>query len=463
MQVTATDELLRKLASAMPLSRRSFLTRTALGLTASVAAGGCRASDDKKLPASLRSPDEPIFHNSRDWEEVRGLFSLNPDVVHMSALYVASHPKPVRDAIEYYRRELDTNPVVFLNQQNRRRVNEARDAAARYLGVEERDDIALTDSTTMGLGLVYNGLRLGEGDEVVTTLNDYYVTHESLRLASERKGIVVRRVQLYEDIHKATEDSLTKVIVDAINPRTRALALTWVHSGTGLKLPIARICNAVQRLNAKRDDAERVLVVVDGVHGFGVEDVTMPGMGCDFFIAGCHKWLFGPRGTGIIWGSAQGWERMQPIVPSFHDDGTREAWMTGTDVTGRTDGRRMTPGGFKPFEHQWAISEAFAMHEELGKARVQRRTHDLASQLKEGLRKMRHVSLRTPMSQKLSAGIVCLEVDGMDPWTAVARLRERGIIATVTPYAERYLRFAPSIRNSPQEVEKALEGVRALA
>lgn len=370
--------------------------------------------------------------------------------------------KPVREAIESYRRELDTHPVLYLNQQNRRRINAVLDAAAGYLGIDHPDDIALTDSTTMGLGLVYNGLQVGPDDEILTTTTDYYVTHESLRLASARTGAAVRRVQLYSDLQAVTEDSLTQALIDAIGPRTRVLALTWVHSGTGLKLPVARICEAVRALNRERDARRKVLVVVDGVHGFGVEDVTMPQLGCDFFIAGCHKWLFGPRGTGLIWGSERGWEQVLPTVPSFQDDGTREAWMEGTEVIGRTNGRRMAPGGFKPFEHQWAITEAFAFHQEIGKDRVQQRTHDLAQQLKQGLKSMGHVQLHTRLSQRLSAGIVCMDIEGLSPFAAVTRLRERGIIATVTPYAARYLRFAPSVRNTLEEIATVLREVRGL-
>lgn len=189
----------------------------------------------------------------------------------------------------------------------------------------------------------------------------------------------------------------------------------------------------------------------------------MADLGCDFFIAGCHKWLFGPRGTGLIWGSVRGRENVSATVPSFYDDGTRDAWMEGTDVSGRTDGLRMSPGGFKPFEHQWAISEAFALHQEIGKARIAERTHELARQLKQGLNTMKHVALQTPLADNLSAGIVCFNVDGMDPFTAVNRLHERHIVATVTPYAERYVRLAPSIRNSPAEIEAVLSEVRALA
>lgn len=444
----------------MPISRRGFLTRSAIAVAAGATSTSC-ISEETKLPALDRSA--PILDEPKNWKAVRDLFDLSPDYIHMSALYIASHPKPVRDAIETYRRELDTNPVVFLNEQNRRRINGVLDAAAGYLGVNARDDIALTDSTTMGIGLVYNGLKLRAGDEVITTTRDYYVTHEALRLSSLRKGIAVRREPLYEDLSEVTEESLIKALVGGIGPKTRALAITWVHSGTGLKLPVARICDAVRELNSRRDEANQVLVCVDGVHGFGVEDVTMPDLGCDFFVAGCHKWLFGPRGTGLIWGSPRGWENVLATVPSFYDDGTRGAWINGTSVSGRTDGRRMSPGGFKAFEHQWATTEAFALHREVGKDRIAARTHELARQLKEGLDKMDHISLRTPLSTNLSSGIVCFDVDGMSPFAAVSRLREGGIISTVTPYSERLVRLAPSIRNTPEEIESVLGEIRKLA
>jgi isopenicillin-N epimerase len=52
--------------------------------------------------------------------------------------------------------------------------------------------VALTDSTTLGAALVYGGLKLGYGDEIITTNQDYYITHESLRRAALRNGSVVR-------------------------------------------------------------------------------------------------------------------------------------------------------------------------------------------------------------------------------------------------------------------------------
>jgi hypothetical protein len=182
----------------------------------------------------------------------------------------------------------------------------ARKAAADYLGADAAE-VALTDSTTMGLGLLYGGLRLEPGQEVLTTSNDYFATHEALRAASDRSGASVREIDLYEHGENVSEQELVHRVTSAVAPQTRAVALTWVHSSTGLKMPLAHIVEALEDINEERDEDDRALLCVDGVHGFGVESARMKDLGADFFAAGCHKWLFGPRGTGILWGRKNAW------------------------------------------------------------------------------------------------------------------------------------------------------------
>jgi selenocysteine lyase/cysteine desulfurase len=64
---------------------------------------------------------------------------------------------------------------------------------------------------------------------------------------------------------------------------------------------------------------------------------------------------------------------------------------------------------------------------------------------------------------QLSSGILCFEVDAMTPDAAVARLLEWRIVACASPYAKSYLRLAPSLVNSPADVDAVLIAVRSLA
>jgi isopenicillin-N epimerase len=396
------------------------------------------------------------------WDRVRAQFALDPGLIEMSAMLLASHPRMVRAAIERHRRALDRDPVGHLESNNGRRAEAARNAAGRYLGAAS-SQIALTDSTTLGVGLIYGSLRLAPGDEILTTEQDYFVTHEAVRLACLRTGAVERRVALFDETPASlSAAAIVGRLVPGITPRTRVVGLTWVHSSTGLKMPLRMIAAAIGNLNRGRDEADRILLCVDGVHGFGVEDETLESLGCDFLAAGCHKWLFGPRGTGVVVGHDRAWPRIDTTIPSFLDHGVFDAWIGGRQPRRSGDGARLTPGGFKAFEHVWALPEAFALHQTIGKAEVARRTHQLAAQLKDGLAHMPGVTMATPISPDLSAGIVSFDVDGVAPEAFVARLRERNIVASAAPYARQWVRLTPSIRNTPREIDAVLSEIRGL-
>jgi isopenicillin-N epimerase len=122
----------------------------------------------------------------------------------------------------------------------------------------------------------------------------------------------------------------------------------------------------------------------------------------------------------------------------------------------------MTPGGFHSFEHRWALDEAFKFHQAIGKARVIQRIYELNQKMKQGLAKIPHVTLHTPMSQDLSAGIVCFEVAGVTPHRVVERLRQKKIIGSVTPYATQYARLAPSLLTSSEDSEQSLQEILKL-
>jgi selenocysteine lyase/cysteine desulfurase len=400
-----------------------------------------------------------------NWASVRDQFALDERETNFATFLLGPHPRSVSDAIERHRRALDRNAKRYLDEQEASAEDRVRAAAVRYLEVRE-DEIALTDSTTMGLALVYGGLRLRPGQEVLTTSHDFYSTHESLRLRALRTGAHVRRIRLYRNPRNVSIDEVVTAIRRSVKPNTRAVALTWVHSSTGVKLPIRAIATSLHALNRDRAPAERILLCVDGVHGFGVEAATPAELGCDFLISGCHKWLFGPRGTGVVWAHADAWNAVTPTIPSF-DVRAIGAWIRGqiphAGIPGLPRAAAITPGGFHSFEHRWALSEAFEFRQQIGRVRAAGRTHDLATRLKEGLREIGGVHLVTPDSTVVSAGLVCFSVGDRDPAEIVERLYAKAkIVASVTPYASRYVRLGPSILNSVQEVDLALRTIRTL-
>jgi len=444
------------------ISRRGFL---AAGATAAVAAAATAFAPGRLL-AALEKDRAPMPDLST-WANVRAQFQLSPNQLHFSNFFIASHPKPVRDAIDSYRRVIDSEP--FLAVDTRMFQSETdnlqlriRDDLAPYLGAN-RDEIALTGNTTTGLALFYAGLRLSRGDEILTTDQDHYSHHESIRFATERAGAAMRKVVLYADPGNATREEVTRNLRAAIRPNTRVVGLTWVHSSTGVCLPIRALADVVDEANRGRTDENRILLMVDGAHGLGAVDESVGSLGCDFFSAGTHKWMLGPRGTGILWGQTDRWARLRPTIPTFASLEAFNAWMRGDTNPRPVTAYDVTPGGFHAYEHQWAMSAAFKLHEAIGRPRASGRIRDLNTRLKDGLAAMQQVKLRTPRDPAMSAGLVCFEVAGTSNADVVRRLLGKRIVASTAPYAKDYVRLSPSLVNNEAEVDAALRAVAEIA
>ncbi|CAH0320539.1 Isopenicillin N epimerase [Pseudomonas sp. Bi123] len=377
------------------------------------------------------------------WAQLRQLFDQDPDYLHFSNFLITSHPKPVREAIEMHRAALDKNPGLAMDWDLgviEQREEEVRVWAGRYLQANARQ-IALTGSTTEGLAMIYGGVHVRPDQEILTTAHEHYATHTILDLRTQRDGTRVRKIRLFKDPQTVSKAEILASIEQNIKPQTRVLGMTWVHSGSGVKLPIADIGALVDKHNRNRADHDRIIYLVDGVHGFGVEDLSFPAMNCDFFIAGTHKWLFGPRGTGIVCSRSEEVKYVTPIIPTFSE-------ATAFSTT-------MTPGGYHSFEHRWALNEAFQLHLQWGKADVQARIHTLNSYMKKRLQAHPQIELVTPLSPELSSGFSFFRVKGKSCDKIAAWLMQNRVIAdAVERDVGPVIRAAPGLLNSEAEVDR---------
>ncbi len=395
---------------------------------------------------------------------VRGQFNISSQHINFASFFIASHPKPVRDAIERLRRQMDEDPFLTVDygmfgtdKQNMQR--QVIEAATRYLGGKP-EEICLTSNTTTGLALIYHGLSLRSGEEVLMTTHDHYAHHESVRLATIRAGASMRKIPLYHPQEAVSIGQIVARLRDAIAPNTRVVGITWVHSSSGLRLPVRVIADAIAEINQKRTDKNRILLVVDGVHGLGAVDDTVAEIGADFFAAGTHKWLFAPRGTVLIWAKDENWARLTPLIPTFSGREPYEAWIRGQAPIGPVKADWITPGGFLAYEHQWAMPAAFTFHQQIGRKRIAERIQTLNGYIKQELKKIPWITVYTPQDPNLSAGIVSFTVDDRKNEEVIGYLLEKNIIASISPYSNAYLLLAVGIMNTPDEIEIGLKAIR---
>ena len=399
------------------------------------------------LPLGAALLPQAVAANATDdpWTGLKQLFNQDPDYLHFSNFLVATHPKPVREAIERYRAQIDRNPGLAMDwdlQEAWKREGQVREWAGRYLKAAPAQ-IALTSSTSEGLAMIYGGIKVRPDQEILTTVHvhEHYATEYSLDFRVRKEQTQVRKIRLFDNANRVSIDEVLGNIQRNIRPNTRVLGMTWVQSGSGVKLPIGEIGKLVEEHNRNRDDKDRLLYVVDGVHGFGVENLDFPDMHCDFFIAGTHKWMFGPRGTGLVCARDPQNNYVIPMVPTFSED--------------KDFATSMTPGGYHAFEHRWAADEAFKLHLQLGKAQVQARIHALNTELKEQLLAHPQIELVTPHSPELSAGFTFFRVKGQDSDAVAAyMMKNRVVIDAVDRDVGPVIRTAPGLLNSSAEIQR---------
>jgi len=218
-----------------------------------------------------------------------------------------------------------------------------REEAARLVGAEAAD-ISLVPNTSAGLVTVAQGFPWRSGDEVLVPLGEFPSNIYPWK-ALENRNIILREVPLWEG-HRAgaagwkstppnPADEPEARLIDALGPRTRVLAVSWVRFQDGLKLDLARLGSACRRRG--------IHLVVDGIQGAGSTVANLYGVSA--FATGGHKGLLAPQGQGFLW-TDPGFRRM--LTPSgtwlaVEDQANPE--RPGTEHRPWVeDGRRLEPG-----------------------------------------------------------------------------------------------------------------------
>lgn len=212
----------------MSLGRREFV-RVSVGATL---VGGSMIAGVTNAQAGNQPVQNDVMTvlDPNDWASVRAQFKLSPEFVHISNFFLASNPKPVRDAMARHRQAFDENPYTYLEDNMFARPQDmvwrkVCAAAADYTG-GRAEDIALTTSTTQGLSMIYNGLKLAPQQEILTTNHEWYTHDEAMRLAVLKWGGSIRRIDLYQGPDDVSVDAIVARIEKAIKPATRILAMT---------------------------------------------------------------------------------------------------------------------------------------------------------------------------------------------------------------------------------------------
>lgn len=222
--------------------------------------------------------------------------------IHLQTGGVGAMPRPVFDATVAAMAAVESDPAGETYGPGIGRIDMVRAKAAELLACQA-DDIVLTTSATAGMFLLAQGLDFRPGDRILTTDHEHPAGRFGWEWAARRYGVEVDTIA----ISPGTRDpgAIVEQFAAAIRPQTCVLSFSHILFTTGVRLPAAELCALARERGC--------VAIVDGAQSAGAMPVDVMAMGCHAYAASGHKWLMGPKGTGLLYLSQELEERLDAL------------------------------------------------------------------------------------------------------------------------------------------------------
>jgi cysteine desulfurase/selenocysteine lyase len=225
-------------------------------------------------------------------------------LVYLDNAATSQKPRQVIDATERYYAEQNANihrGVYQLSETATAAYEAVREKAAKYLGAPDPREIIFVRGTTEGINLVassWGRQHLGAGDEVLVTAMEHHSNIVPWQLICEERGARLRVIPMNQ-----RGELLMDEAAKLVSPRTKVLAAAHISNSLGTINPVRELAALAKRHGA--------IVMLDGAQAAPHGPIDVQALGCDFYTISSHK-MFGPTGTGVLWGKAKLLDAMRP-------------------------------------------------------------------------------------------------------------------------------------------------------
>ena len=245
-------------------------------------------------------------------QEIRSLFPIldsrvyGKPLVYLDNAATSQRPQSVLDMERSLALKANANihrAVHSLAVEATEAFEKTRDVVCSFLNAQSRDEIVFTSGTTMSINLVascFGEAFVGEGDEIIVSVAEHHSNIVPWQLLCQRKKAVLKVLEI-DEFGALQADSLEKLI----SQRTKIIAISHISNVLGLVNPVREIVRIAH--------GHDIPVLVDGAQGSVHEKIDVQEMGCDFYAFSGHK-LYGPTGTGVLYGKKKWLEAMPPYM-----------------------------------------------------------------------------------------------------------------------------------------------------
>lgn len=426
------------------MKRRNFL-RTAgpglAGLMALPAISSSKMESLPKLPTTVNAVDP---HDEAFWALVREHFPLTKDRTYLNTAGLGASPYVSINALKS---KIDELEEISEPGHNQNLWHNIKTHAGHIMGCSP-DEIAYTGNTTEGVSIVCNGLPLKRNDEIITSTHEHVGNIIAWLVRQKRDGIIMKTFEPSTLSAQKNIDRIEKLITK----KTRAISISHITTATGQVMPLKEIGELAK--------ANNLWYFVDGAQSVGMIPLNAHEIGCDAYATSGHKWLVGPKGTGLLYVKKEMLDTIEAKWVGAYSNAGNLDLATGEVHLNPTAQRYEYGTVSVPLFVGLGASMEFLLG--IGLTNIWRRVHAMGAALSRGLSDLGAEVLSPEHPDEHSAMITFrLKNVGKDKLQSFLsdnyNLRTRGIYEG----GLNGIRVSLHIYNSFKDVEKVLEGVQA--
>jgi selenocysteine lyase/cysteine desulfurase len=425
-------------------NRRQFLSMAGKGVGLAALASPVVAALAEELHAAVRSVEslspEQAAQDEDFWFQIQQAFTVTRGIINLNSGGVSPSPRIVTEALVRYIWEQEDATAYTMWQILEPQSETVRKGLAGIFGCDP-EEIAITRNASESLEILLMGMDLKSGDEILTTTQDYPRMLTTLRQRQAREGLVLKTIQI--PIPPKNLDEITAAFEQGVTSRTRVILISHVVNLTGQITPVKAVCEMAGR--------KGVEVIVDGAHSFAHFDFKQSDLGCDYYGTSLHKWLYAPKGTGLLYVRRDRIKKIWPLMAAEEREGT--------------DIRKFEEVGTHSAAPRLAIGEAVLFHQGLGAKRKEARLRFLSRYWMNKLKDVPRIRFNTSFDDQQSCGIANVEVTGIDPGAIATYLMDRHKIFTVPIVHPEFkgLRITPNVFTTLPELDRFCEVMEGIA
>jgi selenocysteine lyase/cysteine desulfurase len=426
------------------VDRRVFLHAAGTGLGLATLASGSVAALLEEVEASARRvaahPPERTAQDEDFWFDIQRAFTVTRGITNLNNGGVSPSPRLVTEALVRYIWQQEDATAYTMWQILEPQSETIRTGLARLFGCD-REEIAITRNASESLETLLLGIDLQRGDEILTTTQDYPRMLTAIRQRVRREGIVLKTVQV--PLAPPDPDAIRAAYAAGITDRTRAILISHVINITGQITPVRAVCDMAR--------SQGIATIVDGAHSFAHFAFRRDDLQCDYFGTSLHKWLYAPKGTGMLY---------------VRRDKIADVWpLMAADVNQAHDIRKFEEIGTHSAAPRLAIGEALLFHAGLGGERKEARLRFLSRYWMHQVRGLPHVVFHTSFDDAQSCAIATVEIEGVDPGELARYLMDAHKIFVVPIRHDEFrgIRVTPNVYTTLPELDRFCEVLAAVA